>query len=183
MRWEVIAAVIGGLAVAWGMVAWPRIALVGVGLLALILGLLSLATLKMVSTPAAAAIFVGVGLIGLGAVVAHVQTLLVETRTRLDGRQISEPYLDDEPRPDLRRRGVATRVEPRLWTESESEIASVACELVSLETVDPFGSEDFGRHVAGPAIQGDGIRADEIYSGLVRMGEQPERAAGALLVR
>lgn len=185
LRWEMIAAILGGIIVAWGLVAWPRLVLVGIGLLTLVLGLLSLGTLKVVTAPAASAVFVGVGLIGLGTLVAHIQALLAETRLR-DGSVGLTPAPsfsllgDDGATRQSRLRG---RVEPRFFAEVETASPASSYELVLPEAVDPFGGEDPCRHIAGAAVQGNGAVADDLYGGLIRTGEQAERSSSALLMR
>ena len=120
MHWEIIAAVIGGIVTAYGLVAWPRPALICTGLLSLMLGLLSLASLKTISFPALIAVFAGIGLIGFGALIGLVEALLTETRRSLGNapRSATAEYRGSVRAPDdpgaLYGGG---RVEPRLWTE------------------------------------------------------------------
>ena len=121
MRWEILAAVIGGTATAWGLVAWPRLVLVGIGLLSLMLGLLSLVSLNTISGPSLIAVFAGIGLIGFGALVGRIEALLAEIRLRPGtiqrGAAIEYPaWAEDHTNVGpFRAEG---RVEPRLWAES-----------------------------------------------------------------
>ena len=79
-RWEIVGCWVAGLAIAGSIVAWPRPALICLGLLFLLLGLLGLSTLKVISIPALVAIIGGIGLIGFGRLVGVVEQLLQETK-------------------------------------------------------------------------------------------------------
>ena len=84
MNWEVVASLAAGLAIAGGVTAWPRQALICLGLVSLLLGMLGLSTLKVISIPALVAVLGGIGLIGFGRLVGAVEELLKETRIRTD---------------------------------------------------------------------------------------------------
>jgi hypothetical protein len=181
LPWEWIAAASGGIALSWGLVVWPRLAFIGLGLVTLLLGLLSIATLKMLSAPSVGAVFAGLVLLGIGAIVAHVQALLAEARGNRAAPTASLLDLGDTY-PESRRR-VDRRKEPRLWAEPEQVPEPLGYESVPVETVDPLGGECPGGHVTAAAVEGHGSIADDIYCGLVRASEECESAGGALLVR
>jgi hypothetical protein len=64
--WQVVASLAAGLAIGATVIGWPRLALICLGLVSLLLGLLGISTLKVMSSPALLAIIGGIGLIGLG---------------------------------------------------------------------------------------------------------------------
>jgi hypothetical protein len=121
LRWEMLAALIGGAMIAGGLVVWPRLVLLCVGLLSLMLGLLSLVALKTISGPSLITVFAGIGLIGFGALVGRIEALLSEIRLRPDAARRAEAgeYLDwSDDRTDVRSFRMEGRVEPRLWVQS-----------------------------------------------------------------
>lgn len=119
MRWEMGAAIAAGIAVAAAIVLRPRLALLCLGLLSLLLGLNSLAMLKVESMPALVAVLGGIGLLGLGALTGVVEDLRNETRllrlssgggatTMAETRDLADAGPKRDPgKPD-------NRVEPRL---------------------------------------------------------------------
>jgi hypothetical protein len=114
-----VAAVAAGIAIAAVTVVWPRLALMFVGLVSLLLGLLALSAANAVSIPALSAILGGVALIGFGRLVGILEALLHETRSRGVGRPggaKTDRNKREPVEPDVRREQgrVANRIEPRL---------------------------------------------------------------------
>jgi hypothetical protein len=95
LEWEVITSLAAGLAIAGILVAWPRPALICLGIVSLLLGMLALATLKLMNIPALVAVLGGIGLIGFGRLVGAVDQLLRETRMQRDQKRT----VLEEPRP------------------------------------------------------------------------------------
>lgn len=118
MRWEMIGALGAGVAMAGAIVVWPRPALICLGLISLLLGLLGMTTLKAENIPAlGVAVIGGIGLIGFGALVGIVEALLKETRRlRPDPTQGANALDGERGAPETRRDPVKTevRIEPKL---------------------------------------------------------------------
>ena len=120
MRWEMIAAVVGGIAIAWGLVAWPRLVLICTGLMSLMLGLLSLVSLKTITTPSLITVFAGIGLIGFGAFVGRIEALLTDTRLKPRGDSGTDYFGSTEAYMTPGSFRLEGRVEPRIWEELET---------------------------------------------------------------
>lgn len=118
MRWELIGAVAAGVAIAGGIVAWPRPTLICLGLISLLLGLLGIATLKIENAPAlGVAIVGGIALIGFGALFGLVEALLQETRRlSLGKRPEAANPAGGQGSPEARREAgkPEDRIEPKL---------------------------------------------------------------------
>ena len=114
MRWEMVAAVAAGLAIAGSIAVWPRPALMCLGVVSLLLGLLGLSTLKVMSIPALVAIIGGIGLIGFGRLVGLVEQLLRDTRMRRNGTLIGDSQAPGPAAPNRDTGRQEDRIEPRL---------------------------------------------------------------------
>jgi hypothetical protein len=117
--WQVAACLVAGIAIAAAIVVWPRPALMCLGLVSLLLGLLGFATLRMAILPAVVAVIGGVGLIGFGVLVGLAQALLREVRPPGGdgaGGQPTADARDASPGADQPRQRAPTedRVEPTL---------------------------------------------------------------------
>ena len=80
MRWEYVASLGVGLGIGALIVMRPSPALVCLGLLSLLLGLMAASTLKIVTVPALVAILGGIALIGLGRLVGLIEALVRQFR-------------------------------------------------------------------------------------------------------
>jgi hypothetical protein len=115
LRWEVAASVLVGVAIAAGIVLWPRLVLISLGLVSLLLGLGAAVTLRLANIPVVMAILGGVGLIGFGVLAGMVEALLKEARRapHLDGSR-NGPLGHAEPSLPQGAEVRRDRVEPRL---------------------------------------------------------------------